>query len=75
MWPRDITACSTIAEAAGQTAADSEVLSQQPLNSNTAAHGGKAMGNPVPLLTQTISPFSLCSQAEDDECCWCHTSC
>jgi len=31
------------------------------------------MDNPVPLLIQTVSPFSLRSQAEDGECCWCHT--
>lgn len=59
-------------EAPGQTAATSEVPNQQPLTSPTVPHQGRALGNPVTLLIEPPSPFSLRSQAEDDKSCWCH---
>lgn len=52
--------------APGQTAADSEVPSRQPLASPTAPQQGRALGNPVALFIEPPSPFSLHSQAEDD---------
>lgn len=70
-WPQ-ITVCSTTAEGADQPAAVSGVPSQQPLNSPAVPHQGKALGNPVTLLIQPLSSFSLPSQAEDDKSCWCH---
>lgn len=59
-------------EAPGQTAATSEVPSQQPLTSPTIPHQGRALDHPVTLLIEPLSPFSLRNQAEDDKSCWCH---